>query len=540
MTAAPKSVGQAQPRREAERLVSGRGRYTDDLDFADLGHVCFLRSPYAHARIGRVDLEVAKAAPGVIAVVSAADLAGVCRPWQTKLALLPGHISPPQSPLADGEACWQGEPVIAVVAQSRAQAEDAVERIEIEWEELPAIASIDAAQADGAPSAHSSLGNNLGLDHATSAGDPDAAFRDAAVVVEHDFTFERQTGVTLEPRGIVAEFDTRTRRLTVYHSHQAPFQMQEIFATQLGLRLQDVRVIAPDVGGAFGMKLATYPDDMAVVAIAVLLGRPVKFVADRLESFVSDVHAREARVTGRLAVDAEGKLLGMDVAVRSGYGAYSTYPRGSVGEGLQAVHMSAAPYRLDNFRGNVRGYFQNKTPSGVLRAVGQPIACTVTEQLLDLAARKLNMDPAVLRRKNYAASKTAATRNAGGIVLSDLSLDLCHDRLLELMNYEELRREQAELRSRGILRGIGLSAFIEQTAVGSMLYGPQQVRVSANEGCRLALQSNGDISCATSVTDQGQGTLTALRQIVGDELGVAVEAIDIVSGDTGATRKSVV
>jgi carbon-monoxide dehydrogenase large subunit len=456
----------------------------------------------------------------------------VCKPWQTRLALLPAHLSPPQFPLARGEACWQGEAVVAVVAATRAQAEDAVELINVGWTELPGVASVEAAAAHDAPVVNSAMPHNLGLDYAISTGDPDLAFREAAIVIEHEFEFARQTGVTLEPRTILAEFDRRLGELTVHHSHQVPHQMREVFATQLGLPLARVRVVAPDVGGAFGLKLAAYPDEMAVAALALLLARPVRFCADRLESFVSDNHAREAKVRGRLGVDADGRLMAMEVSVTSGFGAYSAYPRGSVGEGLQAVHMSAAPYRLPHFRGRVRGYFQNKAPSGVLRAVGQPIACVVTEQLLDLAARRLAIDPADIRRRNYAMAGQVAVKSAGGVVLSDLSLERCHDRLLALTNYDELRRAQADLRQRGIYRGIGLATFIEQTAVGPTLYGPQQVRVSAEESCQLALEPDGTIRCLTSITDQGQGTRGALAQIIADEIGVDLDAVEIISGDT--------
>lgn len=532
MTAARGMIGARLPRPEARRFVAGNGRYTDDIAIGGIGHVVFLRSPHAHARIVTIDASAAKASPGVIAVVTADDLAAVCTPWRTKLTMQPAHISPEQFPLARGEATWQGEAVVAVVAESRAQAEDALELIDITWAELPAIGSIDAAAAPDAASANTQLTGNLGLDHTFNAGEPEAAFEQATVVVEHEFGFSRQTGVTLEPRAIIADFDPRTRKLTVQHSHQVPNQMREIFAAQFGLPFSDVQVITPDVGGAFGMKLPAYPDEMAVAAIAIVLGRPVKFIADRLESFVSDVHAREARVKGRLAVDAKGHLLAMDVAVLSGMGAYSSYPRGSLGEGLQAVHMSAAPYRLPNFNGTLRSYFQNKVPSGVLRAVGQPIATTVTEQLLDLAARKLDIDPAEIRRRNYAASDEKNTRSAAGTVLSQLSLDRCHDKLLTLMDYDALRREQGALRQRGVYRGIGLAAFIEQTGVGPALYGSQQVRVSAHETCRLSLEASGGIRCATSITDQGQGTMTALRQIVGETLGVNIDAVEIVCGDT--------
>jgi carbon-monoxide dehydrogenase large subunit len=532
MTDARTFVGRGTPRREAARLAAGKGCYTDDIAAANAGHVAFLRSPHPHARIAAIDASAARTAPGVIAVVTGDDLSAVCKPWQTRLALFPAHASAPQYPLARGEVCWQGEAVVAVVAASRAQAEDALELITIDWTELPAVASTDAAAAPDGTVVNSAMSNNLGLDHMTAAGDPDKGFRAAAVVVEHDFVFARQTGVTLESRTILAAFDPRLGELTVHHSHQVPHQTRDILAAQLGLPFARVRVVTPDVGGAFGMKLAAYPDEIAVAALAVLLERPVRFCADRLESFISDNHAREAKVHGRLAVDAEGRLMAMEVSVTSGFGAYSAYPRGSVGEGLQALHMSAAPYRLPHFRGRVRGYFQNKPPSGVLRAVGQPIACVVTEQLMDLAARRLAIDPADFRRRNYAQAGKDVVKSAGGIVLSELSLDRCHDRLLALMDYNGLRRMQRELRPHGIHRGIGLAAFIEQTAVGPMLYGPQHVRVSAEEACRLTLEPDGAIRCVTSITDQGQGTCSALAQIIADEIGVDPEAIEIVSGDT--------
>ncbi|WP_280955393.1 xanthine dehydrogenase family protein molybdopterin-binding subunit [Beijerinckia sp. GAS462] len=523
------------PRRAATRLVSGKGRYTDDINVAGLLHVAFVRSPYPHARIVNTEVNTAKAMTGVVAVLTADDLAPICLPWQTRLALLPGHLSPPQMPLALGETCWQGEAIVAVVATSRAIAEDAAECVEIEWAELPAVADMQVAALPGAALVNSAMATNLGLDHAVATGDPDAALRDAAVVVEHSFSFDRQTGVTLEPRTIVAEFEPRLRQLTVHHSHQVPHQMRDIFAAQLKLPLSHVRVVTPDVGGAFGMKLSAYPDEMAVAAIAVLLEQPVKFCADRLESFVSDNHAREAKVQGRMAVDANGKLMAMDISVVSGFGAYSAYPRGSVGEGLQAVHMAAASYSMAHLRGRVRGYFQNKAPSGVLRGVGQPIATTVTEQLLDLAARQLNLDPAEIRRRNYVDATTATARSAGGIVLAELSLQRCHDRLMQLMDYDALRQQQRALRDQGIYRGIGLAAFMEQTAVGPALYGAQNVRASAQEACRLTLEPDGGIRCATSITDQGQGTGTALAQIIADTLGVDIDTVEVATGDTQLT-----
>lgn len=528
-------IGRSVPRREVVRFVTGRGRYTDDIAVANVAHIAFLRCPHAHARIGFIEVSAAKAAPGVVAVLTAKDLAAVCKPWQTRLAPIKSHVSPPQFPLADGEACWQGEAVVAVVAQTRAQAEDARALISVDWQELAAVADFGEAAAPDAPRVNSGMTNNLGLEHSFAAGDFEAGCRGAAAVVEHEFAFARQTGVTLEARVIVAEFDPRVRQLTIHHSHQVPHQMRDIFAAQLGLPLSQVRVVVPDVGGAFGMKLTAYPDELAVAAIAVLLGRPVKFSADRMESFTSDIHAREARVRGRLAVDSEGRLVAMEVSSVSGFGAYANYPRGSVGEGLQTVHLSAAAYRLPHFRGQARGYFQNKSPSGVLRGVGHPMATTVTEQLLDLAARKLGIDGAELRRRNYAEAAKPDAKSIAGIVLGELSLNRCHDKLLALMDYPGLRRRQAELRKSGVYRGIGLAVFIEQTAVGPSLYGAMQIRVSANEACRVALEPDGSVRCETSITDQGQGTRTALCQIVAQELGVEADAIEVLSGDTATS-----
>ncbi|HEX3503135.1 MAG TPA: xanthine dehydrogenase family protein molybdopterin-binding subunit [Xanthobacteraceae bacterium] len=528
-------IGVSHPRQAARRHVAGRGRYTDDIVAAHVAHIAFLRSPYAHARCVTINCEAAGVAPGVIAVFRGCDIAGVSRPWTTRLERMPSHHSAPQPALVADETCWQGEAVVAVVAETRAQAEDAIELIEATWEELPAVESIAAALIDGAPPVHTALKSNVALDHTIAEGDVDAAFAQAQTVVSHSFAFGRQTGVSLEPRSILAEFDARSGILTVHQSHQVPFQMREIYAEQLGLSAENVRVIAPDVGGAFGLKLHAYADEMAVVAIARTLGRPVKFVADRLESFISDAHAREVDVDGRIALDADGRITALEIDVIGGFGAYSCYPRSSVGEVLQAVQLAGAPYHIGALRGRIRGVYQNKVPTGAYRGVGQPIACAVTEQLIDLAARAAGLDPAALRARNFRASPASPSKTEGGVVIETLSLQECLSALCRHMDYDALRREQASLRKRGIWRGIGLSAFIEITGVGPGLYGPQGVKVSAYEGCRLSLQRGGKVRCATSVTDQGQGTIDGLAQVIAEELGIVPTDIHMVAGDTGQT-----
>ena len=245
--------------------------------------------------------------------------------------------------------------------------------------------------------------------------------------------------------------------------------MREVFAEQLGLDPENVRVIVKDVGGGFGLKLHAFADEMAVAAIATLLPIPVKFTADRFEAFVSDAHTREADVHGRMALGADGKILGFEIDMVAGFGAYSIYPRSSVGEVIQTLQMVGAPYEIAAYRGRARGVFLNKPPTGAFRGVGQPLACTITEQLIDLGAAALQIDPAELRRRNYRRTGPGIGKTINGIMIEDLSLNSCLNTMLERMNYGELRAQQQALRKAGVFRGIGLSTFVEITGVGSAL-----------------------------------------------------------------------
>jgi carbon-monoxide dehydrogenase large subunit len=526
-------IGDPLPRARARILAEGRGRYLDDIHLDRMAQVAFLRSPMAHARLIGVDTTKARAAPGVIGVFTGRDLAGVCTPYQTRLNGVPQHKSPPQYALVLEEACWQGEAVVAVVAESRAAAEDALELVDLEWDVLPAVTSIEVATEPGGPTAHSALPDNLAMSFLKEHGDVEAAFASAAHVVEAGFAFERQTGVPLEPRGIIASFDQASGELTVHESHQAPWQMREVFATHLGLAPEMVRVIVPDVGGAFGTKLAAYADELAVAAIAVKLGRPVKYVCDRLEAFISDAHAREAKASARMAVSADGRILAFDVDVVAGFGAYSAYPRGSTGEAVHAAQMVGAPYRFDAFRARSRGFLQNKAPTAPYRGVGQPIACAITEELVDKGAAAVGLDPVAFRRLNYRQTPPdSRTTTEAGLFVEELSLIACLDRLVGLMDYDRLRAEQAELRTKCRYRGIGFGSFLELTGVGAGLYGRLGVAVSAEESCRLTLEPSGRIRCETSITDQGQGTAWSLAQVIAAAFDLPATAVTMITGDT--------
>ena len=528
-------IGRSVPRPNAQRLLQGRGTYVDDIRLPRLVHAAFLRSPYAHARITRLDTAEAARQPGVVRVVTAKNLAGLYTPWVGVLGHMKGLKSAPQHPLAVERACWQGEPVAAVVAESRAAAEDALAHIAVEWEELPAVTDPDAALAPGAPTIHAALGDNLAFARSIDAGAVDDAFARADVVVEDSFAFARHTGVCLETRSILADFNPADRQLTLHHSSQAPHMMKEIILRHFPLAETDVRVICRDVGGSYGVKIHVYPDEMAVVALSLLLGRPVKFVADRLESFVSDIHARAHRVKGRMAVSKAGEILAVEVDDLTGIGPYSTYPRTSAVEGNQVINLAASWYRCANYRARLCVAFQNKPPMSQYRAVGHPIACAVTEALVDRAAQAVALDPAELRRRNLVADDAYPWTSPAGLRFERLSHQRCLARMLELMDYDGLRREQAALRAKGIHRGIGLASFVEITNPGPAFYGVGGAPISAQDGCTLRLDPGGSVTCASSVTEQGQGTETVVAQIAASVLGVPLERVRVVTGDTERT-----
>src|SRR5881394_3447220 len=392
-------IGKSEPRAGAQRLLQGRGAFVDDLRLPRLAHVAFFRSPHAHARIKKLDFSKAVKSKGVLAVFDGPTVAEYCKPWVAVLAHLKGIKSPPQHAIAIERACWQGEAVAAVVAESRSQAEDAVGLIEAEWEELPVVVDMEDSLA-GRNVIHPELGDNICFKREHDTGGVDDAFARADVVVEETFHFGRHTGVCLEGRAILADYNAGEHSLTVYHATQAPHMMQDIFSRHLGIPEANVRVIAKDVGGSYGIKVHVYPDEMATAAMSVILRRPVKFVADRLESFLSDIHAREHRAKVRMAVSKAGEILAFDLDDLTAIGPYSVYPRTSGIEGNQVVNLTGGPYKHQKYRAKMHVVFTNKNVTCQYRAVGHPIAVALTEGIVDIPAQKLGMDPAEFRRKN--------------------------------------------------------------------------------------------------------------------------------------------
>lgn len=530
-------VGRNLSRAGAKRAVAGKGRYTDDLTMPRMLHAAFVRSPWGHARILKIDTAAAKKAPGVHLVMTGAELSKQCTgPWVGTLTCFPAMKSAPEYPMAVDRACWHGEPVVMVVADTRALAEDAAELIEVEYEELPVIVDKTKALGPDAVVLHKELGDNLAFDKAIDTGNVDAAFDQAHLVVEETFDFARHTAVSLEPRVVLADWDAIGERMEIWTSSQTPHMFQYVVANTLGIPDHNVRVVAPDVGGSFGLKIHTFGDEIAACAAARQLGRPVKFLADRLESFVSDIHARENLIKARMAFDKNGEITAVDFDVLSGAGAYSQYPRTSVFEANQILNITAGPYKHKHFRAKATVVYLNKVPSSQYRAVGHPIGNSVGESLVDMAAEKLGIDPLEIRRRNVIPDAAFPTKTASGIKLADMSFTSCLDVLEKRMDYKALRAEQAALRKQGIHRGIGLATFIKGTAPGPHgYYGAGGAPISSQDACTIKLEPNGGIICAVGVTDQGQGVDDVMKQIAATALGVPMEGIRIISGDTDAT-----
>jgi aerobic carbon-monoxide dehydrogenase large subunit len=527
-------IGESVPRPNAQRLLQGRGAFIDDLRFPRLAHVAFFRSPYAHARISKLDFRGALRAPGVIGVFDGRAVAQYCTPWVAVLAHLKGIRSPAQHAIAIERACWQGEACAAVVAESRSQAEDAVALIEAEWQELPVVVDMEEALA-GRTVVHPELGDNICFRREFDTGGVDEAFAQADVVVEETFHFGRHTGVCLEGRAILADYNAAEHSLTVYQATQAPHMMQDVFSRHLGIPEANVRVITKDVGGSFGIKVHVYPDEMATAALSVMLRRPVKFVADRLESFISDIHAREHRARVRLAVSQSGEILAFDLDDLTAIGPYSVYPRTSGIEGNQVVNLTGGPYRHQKYRAKMHVVFTNKNLTCQYRAVGHPIAVALTEGIVDIAAQKLGMDPAEFRRRNLIPDDAYPYTFPSGLKFEKLSHQRTLNKLLDLMRYDDLRSEQSRLRKQEVYRGIGLAAMIEVTNPSPAFYGVGGARISAQDGATLRLEPTGMLTVMCSVTEQGQGSEAVFAQVAASAVGVSLDKVRVITGDTGVT-----
>jgi carbon-monoxide dehydrogenase large subunit len=502
-------------RREDQALLTGRGRFVDDLAVGGVLHVILARSPHAHARIRSVDTAAARRAPGIVAVITADDLGPIGPVPLMRLA--PGTLVPEYPLLAAGIVRSQGIPVAAVVADSTYAATDGADRLAVDYEPIAGVADPDGALAAGAPQVVPVSRDNRALAVVWRHGDTDRAFRDAAHRVTLTVQQQRLCGVPMEPRGALARWDAVTGELTVWTSTQAPFRIRSSLARMLGLDEARVRVIAPDVGGGFGVKGGPYREEVLVAWLARRLERPVKWISTRAEDLLTTNHGRGGKSTGELALDAEGRILGLRARIRQPLGSTLAVTVG----GTPQNHGRCLPgsYVVEHVDIESVGVFTTTPPVGAYRGAGRPEAAFLIERLMDEAARTLKVDPTELRRRNLISKERFPFKTATGQVYDSGDYAEVLERTLAMADYAGLRRAQAERRARGEIVGIGVAKYVEPSALG---WESGQVRVEAT----------GAVLAVTGSSAHGQGHETTFAQIVADELRVNPEVVTVRHGDT--------
>ncbi|HKW55016.1 MAG TPA: xanthine dehydrogenase family protein molybdopterin-binding subunit [Stellaceae bacterium] len=528
-------IGAAVRRKEDVRFLTGRGRYTDDLNRPGQLHAYILRSPHAHAEIAGIDIGRAKAAPGVVAVFTGADMQGSlpCG-WLVKSKDGSPMAEPPHPVLAQARVRHVGEPVVAIIAGTCEQAKDAAELVEVDYKPLPAVVAADDAIKPGKPQLFDIAPNNLCFDwHLGDKAAVDAAFRGAHHVTRLDLVNNRLVSHAMEPRAAVAEFDRGTGQYTLHTNCRAPHVVRLLIAAfVLQMPEHKFRVVAPDVGGGFGTKGSLYQEQALVTWAAGKLGRPVKWTGERAEGFVSDNQARDHVTRAELALDEHGKFLALRVQTLANLGGYlgsfapliPTYCYGTL---LAGTYTTPAIYV------EVKGVFTNTVPVDAYRGAGRPEACYVVERIVDAAAREMRIDPAELRRRNFIPKHAFPYQTP--VLLSYDSGDYFTtlDMALEAADYAGFERRRQEAAKRGKLRGIGIAAYIEACAMApSALAGQLGARAGFYETAEVRAHPTGSVTVFMGTHNHGQGHETTFAQIVAEQLGVPIDMVDVVHGDT--------
>ncbi|MCE7002071.1 xanthine dehydrogenase family protein molybdopterin-binding subunit [Kibdelosporangium philippinense] len=515
-------IGAGIPRREDDRLLTGRGRYLDDLDIPGALAAAFLRSPHAHARINGMDLTVARAAPGVVAVFSGADLMEIQKPLAPKV-LHPDLDDRPRLPMPPEEVHYVGEPVAVVIAESRYLAEDAVDLIEVDYEVLPAVASTAAALAEGAPTAHSTASSNVAVRIKQRSGDAERALAEAPHTLSEEFFVMRGGAHSMEPRAVAARFDPSISQVTIWDTTQAPHYARQQLSMIYDMAEDDIRVIAPpDVGGGFGPKAQFYGEEVVVPWVAIKLGRTVKWVEDRQENMVSAMMERSQTHHIEVGFDSDGKLLALRDYVEHDQGAYCA--------GLQVPSITTAtvpgPYKIPNISIDLVACYTNMVPTSSVRGAGRPQAVFAMERMMDRIAEYLDIDPAEVRARNLI--KADEFPYQVGIMFRDGS-PLTYDSgdfpallsgTLERLDYAEAKAFREGARAEGRHVGIGLAVYVEGCGLGPY------------EGAKIRLTNRGKLLVTIAAAPQGQGYETVYAQIAADAIGIGMEHISVVTGDT--------
>jgi aerobic carbon-monoxide dehydrogenase large subunit len=533
-------IGAPLRRVEDKRFLTGHGRFVADIELSDALACALVRSPHAHAAIRRIDAAAALAAPGVVAVFTGADMAadGVApmRPlWLVRSREGSPMAEPARFALARETVRHVGEPVAVVVAATLAQAVDAAERLEVDYAPLPAVTDARAAQAEGAPQLHACAGSNVCFrwargDEATVR----AALRSAAHVVAIDLVNNRLVGAAIEPRAVIGAVDAQSEKLTLYSSTQAPHHIRRQVTEQLGIPESALRVVSPDVGGGFGYKGKLYPEEGIIAWAARRLRRPVRWVASRAESFVADNQARDHLTHAELALDADGRFLALHVQTFANLGAYVSTFGAAIPSAIYSA-LFAGGYRTPAIFVEVTGVFTNTTPTDAFRGAGRPEACYVLERLADLAAHKLGIDRAEIRRRNLIPPSAMPYKTPIGPTYDCGDFPKIFARTLALADYDGFEKRRAQAARRGRLRGIGMACYVESSGVApSRFAGALGARVGFYEAASIRVEPDGAVRAMLGTHNHGQGHATTLAQILSSRFGAPIEKIEVVEGDTDA------
>lgn len=524
-----KYIGEKVKRTEDPRLVKGIGHYVDDIKLADTLHVAILRSQYAHAKINSINTDAAKASPGVVSVYTGADVAGKVG-YVPCAAALPGLNVPKYPVLAAGKVIFVGQPIAAVVAKDKYAARDALDLIEVDYDPLDVVTDAEAAAQAGSPVIHEEFGTNVAFTHAAGTGDIDAAFAQADKVVTEKLNHQRLAPISMEPRGVLAQYFPGEEQLNLWSSTQIPHLMRTQVAIMLGIAENKLRVITPEVGGGFGCKLNVYAEEALLGWISMQLNKPVKWIESRRENFQATIHGRAQVGTCEIAVKNDGTLLGLRYNVTADLGAYLQLLTPAIPT-LTGLMLSGC-YKIPAIQMNCTGVFTNKMSTDAYRGAGRPEATYLVERMMDCVAQALKMDPVELRRKNMPKPDEFPFATATGLFYDSGDYEKALDKALAMADYKKLRAEQAEARKQGRLIGIGVSTYVEICAMGPSIALP----AGGWESATVRVEPTGKVTVLTGVSPHGQGEETAFAQIVGDMLGVDMNDVLVVHGDTAIVQ----
>jgi carbon-monoxide dehydrogenase large subunit len=521
-------VGKRIRRQEDPRLITGTATYVDDIKMPGMHHACIVRSAHGAAKIRSINIKPAQDLPGVAAVFTGKDVEGVgpvpCG------ASLPGLRVPPHSILARDRVYFVGHPVAVVVATDRYIAADAVDLIEVDYEPLPAVTDPEQAIAAGAPAVHPEWPDNTAFLYHQEGGDPEKAFKEAEVVVKQRITSQRLIPTAMETRGVVAEYRSAEKNLTLYSSTQIPHLMRSLVAQMLGVPENHLRVITPEVGGGFGSKLNVYAEEALMGFVAMKIGKPVKWIESRRENFQCTIHGRGHVDYYELAAKRDGTVLGLRLKLIQDLGAYHQLLTPAIP--TLSVLMMPGLYKFRNVTADIVGVFTNCVPTDAYRGAGRPEATHGIERMMDLLAAELKMDPAELRLKNFIGKDEFPYQTATGLSYDSGNYAAPLKKALDLVDYHKLRQEQKQAKASGRLLGIGISTYGEICA-----FGPSPATPAGGwESATVKIEPSGKVTVMTGTSPHGQGEETTFAQIAADELGVPIDDIIVVHGDTAVVQ----